>query len=218
MRKILDIQVGEKFGDLICIGVCHKRLDNGQTSNFYTMKCEKCGRKKDMLSSTIRNQDGITHKACGRGLRTANPIFYQRWKAMRTRTCNPHYEHSECYMGQNIDSNDFEYFIDFYDIMYESFQELADKIGPQNTSLERIDVTKGYTAENCIWIHKCEQPKNTRRIITFNVIFPDGHMERHKNVNQFARDHDLNASTILDVLNPNRSTKQHKGYRFQRVS
>ena len=54
-----------------------KRYQNNITK-FYIMKCNKCGRTKEMLSSTIRRKSGTTHKSCGKNLKTKDPIFYQR--------------------------------------------------------------------------------------------------------------------------------------------
>ena len=97
-------------------------------------------------SSQIRNHTQILWK----NIKTKDPIFYQRWTAMRTRTTNPNYHAANCYSQKNIHSDEFTYFIDFYDAMYVSYKELADKIGANNTSLERLDNDKPYTKENCI--------------------------------------------------------------------
>lgn len=183
---------------------------------MYVMQCMICGRKKEMLSSTIRYKKGITHKLCGKGIKTKDLYFYNRWHAMRTRTENPNYEHAEHYSLKGVDSDEFKYFIDFYDKMYNSYKELADVIGKENVSLERIDVNKGYTSENCMWINKHDQPKNTSRIVTFKATFPDAHEEICRNVNQFAREHNLNSSCIHDVLN--HRLNKHKGFKFERVA
>lgn len=215
MKKLLEINIGDIFGDLQCVDILIKQLPNGSNSTYYKMRCLKCGREKDMLSSTIRLEKGITHRACGKGLKTLDPIFYNRWQGMRTRTTNPNYEHANCYSGRGIDSEEFKYFIDFYDAMYESFIEKANEIGKNNTSLERINFNKGYTKENCTWIHKNEQQGNTRTVVHFIAIFPDGHSEIHKNVNKFANEHGLDANTILDAMNGRIS--QHRGYKFIRL-
>lgn len=118
---------------------------------------------------------------------------------------------------KNINSDEFRYFIDFYDAMYESYKELADTIGAQNTSLERLDNNKHYSKSNCIWIPKQNQQKHTSRIVKFEVTFPDGHTEIHQNIREFTTKYNLNDSTIQDCLNPNRSTKQHKNFKFKRL-
>lgn len=213
--KLLDINIGDEFGDLRCINIIINE-NTGYTN--YIMQCTKCGRTKSMLSSTIRLKRGITHKACGRGIKTKDPIFYDRWEAMRTRTTNPNYEHANCYIERGINSDEFENFIDFYDSMYSSFIEKSNEIGKNNTSLERIDPNGNYTKENCIWIHKNEQQGNQRKTVKFIVTFPDGHEEEHKNVLKFAKENNLDANTILDVMNPKKGTTKHKGYKFKRLN
>lgn len=217
MRAILKPEIGQIYDDMQCIGIKNKRQASGFTANVYVMKCIKCGREKKMLSSTIRNHKGTTHKSCGRGLKTVDPVFYSRWQAMRTRTENENYQHADCYSMRGINSDEFKNFIDFYDAMYGSYLVMAEKIGKENTSLERIDVNKPYTKENCEWIDKHRQQGNTRKNIKFEVTFPDGHTEIHTNAREFAREHGLDVSTIQDVMNPNRSTSQHKGYKFRRL-
>lgn len=222
--RLLDISVGDEFGDLICTKVIFK-IGVGFRSNGkpvenkyeYEMTCKICNRKKIMLSSTIRIGHGITHKACGKGIKTKDPIFYDRWESMRTRTNNPNYEHANCYSERGINSDEFENFIDFYDSMYASFKEKADEIGANNTSLERIDVNKNYSKENCIWIHKNQQQENQRRTVNFITTFPDGHEEICRNVRKFAREHNLNESSIRSCMNKSGSNSQYKGFKFKRL-
>lgn len=221
---LLDINIGDEFGDLVCIGKILKngvrlRPDGTSTGNQYEyeIQCKICGRKKLMFPSTIRLERGITHKACGKGIKTQDPIFYNRWCAMRTRTNNPNYEHANCYSERGINSDNFENFIDFYDAMYPSFIEKANEIGKNNTSLDRINLDENYTKENCRWIHKNEQQENQRRTVNFIAIFPDGHEEICRNISKFARKHNLNVATINNCLNENRLTFSHKGFKFIRI-
>lgn len=215
MREIQKLKPGDIVDDLQCI--CKVKDKKNKNLYKYRMKCLICGREKDMLSSTIRHHCGTKHKACGKGLKTKNRIFYSRWENMRTRTTNDLYHGSKHYKEKGINSNEFKYFIDFYDAMYDSFKKVADIIGPENTSLERLDNNKSYSKENCIWIHKKDQPKNVSTIVHFLVEFPDGKIEEHKNVREFALKNGLDANTILDCMNPKRGTSQHKGYKFTRL-
>lgn len=212
MKRILTINIGDRFDDLECVDI---RKEPGKSTE-YLMRCVHCGREKWMLSSTVRRKCGTTHKACGRGLKTKCPAFYDRWQAMRTRTNNPNYQHYDCYGGRGISSDAFKYFIDFYDAMYPSFRRLADEIGEENTSLERIDCNEDYTPENCTWIDKHLQQGNQRRTVRFKVIFPDGRIEEHKNARRFAVEHGLNPETVNDCLNGR--SKTARGHKFIRLS
>ena len=211
IKKILEINIGDNFDDLICIGIINKN-----NKNYYRMKCTKCGREKDMLSSTIRYKHGTFHKACGKNLKTKNKIFYSRWQAMRTRTTNINYEHSDCYFKRGISSDEFKYFIDFYDELYDSFILLANKIGAKNVSLERIDYNKDYSKDNCIWINKNKQQANTRKNIIFEVTYPNGDIEIHKNLRGFAIDNNLSYSCVRDVAIGR--LKEYKGYKFKSLN
>lgn len=218
MKKILSIEIGDNYGDFTCIGIIKKRQKTGFTSTYYTMKCKYCGRTKDMLSSTIRYEKGIAHKSCGKGIKTSNKIFYNRWKSMRTRTCNKNYEHADCYINRGIKSDEFKYFIDFYDKMFSSFNELAKKIGEENVSLERIDVNKDYSSANCIWIDKKEQQQNTRRTVYFEVMYPDGHKEIKRDLRNFAKEQQLNYNALRVFIDNPLRTLPYKGYFIKKIN
>ena len=208
-RKFV-VNVGEIYGDLKCIG---SHYSDKYNQEVYDMECIKCGRKKTMLGATVIDGRGIYHSACGKGLKTVNKTFYNRWQAMRTRTNNPNYPHYKDYGGRGINSDDFKYFIDFYDAMYDSFIEKSREIGEANTSLERLDVNGNYTKDNCIWIDKHDQPKNQRKTLRYIVTFPDGHEEYHDNVPSFAQEHGLDTQSIYDCIHG--KFKQHRGYTFK---
>lgn len=212
------LKIGDLVDDLKCIDITYERLGKAQyITKKYSMQCTKCGRVKKMLSPVIRQRKGTKHKTCGKGLKTVNKKFYSHWQSMRTRTNNYNYVHANCYSERGINSNEFENFIDFYDAMYSSYLEKAKEIGEQNVSLDRIDPNGNYSKNNCRWVHKSEQQGNTRKNVTFKVIFPDGYSEICTNINKFARQHNLDISTIRDVMNPCRGTKQHKGFKFERL-
>jgi len=224
-KPYLKINIGDVFGDLECIGIeTRSKPDPKCTSTgyvnytVYLMKCRICGREKYMLSSTIRVAHGITHKGCGKGVKTIDPIFYDRWQAMRTRTTNPNYEHANCYSERGINSDEFENFIDFYDAMYPSWIEAVQKIGdPHNVSLERIDVNGNYTKDNCSWISLKDQKLNMNKTVKFVATYPDGTREVVRTgISKFARDHNLNYNCIADCLNPKRGNITHQGYKFER--
>lgn len=207
----IHINIGDKFGDLICIGI----EKNEKNYTYYNMKCEICGRTKLMLGSTIMYKHGIAHKSCGKGLKTKNKKFYERWCSMRERTENPNYEHSNCYRERGINSEEFKYFIDFYDTMYESFIQKAEEIGEENVSLDRINPNKSYTKDNCRWIHKNEQQANCRNTICFQAILPNGTIEESNSIRKFAEKYNLDEESIRCCI-MGRYT-QHKGFKFIRI-
>lgn len=220
MDSILKIEIGKRYDDMVCVGSSKDYTYNKSgklisVRNVYLMECNICGRKKNMLSSTIRMHKGTSHKSCGKGLKTLSHHFHDRWAAMRTRTTNPNYSHADRYSKRGINSDEFELFIDFYDAMFASFEKLANKIGPENTSLERIDINKSYTKENCIWIDKRDQPKNTCRTVYFEVTYPDGTVEKHNRLGDFCRANGICYDSALDCMNG--KINFAKGFKFKRI-
>ena len=78
---------------------------------------------------------------------------YRVWKAMKSRCYAP--SQTKGYYKQNH--------IEVCDRWKNSFDNFLDDMGmmpDESYSIERIDVTKGYTPENCKWIPQRNQPKN----------------------------------------------------------
>ena len=207
------LEIGQVYDDLLCV----EKVPNDKYMNEYRMRCTVCGREKNMIDHTVFKHCGTTHKACGKGLKTLDPVFYDRWQAMRTRTTNSNYHATHRYKDRGIDSEEFKYFIDFYDAMYDSYVEACERIGdPHNVSLERKDINKSYTKENCEWIDKHDQPKNTCKTTHFTAIDPDGNVyENCSNLTEFAREHGLDPGASRDALNGRIS--HHKHWKFYRI-
>lgn len=212
MKKIYSYKIGGIVGDLKCIDI--QKLPQYQAIT-YLMKCTKCGREKWMLAPTLARGGGISHSACGKNKIECDPRFRSIWSAMRSRTTNPNMQHYKDYGGRNISSDYYKYFIDFYDDQYQAFLEAEKIYGKGNASLERINVDKDYCKENIIWIHKKDQPTNQRKTIYFKVIYPDGKIEYARDVRRFAKEHNINETSIRDYMNG--KLKTCKGYHFERL-
>lgn len=206
------MEISKQYGDLKCIEFIGK---NSNGHKVYKMKCTICGREKDMKDYVVRQERGITHKACGKGLKTINKTFYSRWQSMRTRTTNENYWATHRYMGRGINSDEFEYFIDFYDSMYDSFIEHSKIHGEKNTSLERIDNNKPYSRSNCKWVTLNEQKENQEKVKIFKAISPNGEEFVARNVTKFCKTHNLDRCTVSDVLNGR--SKHHKNWKFEYI-
>lgn len=79
---------------------------------------------------------------------------YHSWNNMKNRCKNPNSKAYKNYGGRGIT----------YDKKWEDFREFYKDMGkrPLNTTLDRIDVDKGYCKENCRWATKEEQQRNQR--------------------------------------------------------
>ncbi len=158
---------GKKFGRLIVLGFT--RMKNGYT--YWLCKCN-CGKEVEVEGSLLNT--GIT-KSCGclgienrrkatfkHGMR--DEPFYKNWCSMRYR----------CYKKNNISYKNYgakgikvckrwQKFINFKDDMFKGYLEHLKKYGRKNTTIERLNSSKDYSADNCIWATRLEQNSNTNR-------------------------------------------------------
>lgn len=189
--------IGDVVGDYKCIGITKDKKNYTR----YIMQCQKCGKTKEMLGSTIAANKGVSHKSCGKGLGiTFDKVFYERWQSMRQRTSPASVHHTQ-YYDRGINSDAFESFIDFYNAMYPSWKEHVAIYGEHNTSLERIDVDKSYTPENCTWICLQEQKGNMQKTRYFKTIdIATGEEKYHKNAYKYAVENNISEKYIYDLL------------------
>jgi len=90
--------------------------------------------------------------------------FYNIWANLKSRCLYKGNTEWERYGARGITvSKDWDMFLDFKRDMYASFLEHVEKFGERNTSIDRIDNSKGYSMENCKWATPKEQSRNTRR-------------------------------------------------------
>lgn len=206
------IKIGDQYDDYKCISI--QKDEKNYTK--YLMKCTKCGKEKLMLGSTVGLRKGTKHKSCGKGLGiTHDKVFYERWQSMRARTQKNALQH-EYYYDRGINSDAFESFIDFYNALYPSYLEHVKQFGEHDTSLERIDVNKSYTPENCTWICLDEQRGNIQKTIYFTVTdVLTGEIEYCKNANRYALLNNLPEKYIGEVINNNRT---YRGKIYKRIT
>ena len=204
--------VGDIVDDYECIEVT--KDEKGWT--VYKMKCVKCGKEKIMRGSTIVKHKGTSHKSCGKGLGiTYDEYFYKRWQSMRQRT-SPNSVHSEQYYERGINSDAFASFIDFFNAMYPSWQEHVAKFGVHDTSLDRIDVDKSYTPENCRWVCLDEQKGNVQKSLYFTVEDLETHEIQYcKNAHKYALLNNLPPNYVGEVINKGRV---YRGKRYTRIT
>ena len=87
-----------------------------------------------------------------------NPLYqgreYHSWNGMKNRCNNPNLKEYKNYGGRGIGySDEWEYFENFYRDMGKR---------PEGTTLDRIDVDKDYSKENCRWATREQQQRNQR--------------------------------------------------------
>jgi hypothetical protein len=84
------------------------------------------------------------------------------WHGMRARCHNPKNQAYERYGGRGIFMCDE--WLDNFDRFYE---DMGPK--PEGMDLDRIDNEKGYSKQNCQWISRKENTRNTRRTVYVDV-------------------------------------------------
>lgn len=113
--------------------------------------------------------------------------FYKKWAKAKERCTNKNNAKYAQYGGRGIIfSERWNDFINFKEDMYESYLEHLKKYGKENTTLDRIDVNKGYCKENCKWATWREQNGNKQ-----DTIYYKGQCLR-----QYCVDNDLNYKII----------------------
>lgn len=170
---------------------------NKNNTTVCVCKCLKCGRIKEKLPNELRRHSGTTHSACGKGLKTKDPVFHTRWCGLKQRIYNPNYEHYDRYGGRGL-TCDYDNFIDFYDDMYESWVEANKKYA--SVEIDRIDNNKGYVRGNLRWVDRTTNVNNSSKMRKFIGISPTGEKFFSTNQTAFAKEHNLSSKQINAVL------------------
>lgn len=165
--KNIDLIVGMKYHDFVVIDGPYREILYGSYKNK-VFKC-KCICGKEFLTISCYVYNGSV-KSCGCFNRTkrekkhgdSTTRLYRIFKLMRKR-CHPtkgdkYYGLRGIYVGEEWNSIE----------KYPNFKRWSMENGYDDSkSIERLDVNKGYFPENCTWINRKEQSKNTRRSVKF---------------------------------------------------
>lgn len=208
-------KIGMIINDLKIISFVGRKSNN----LVFIAKCLICGREKEIWLKDFVKGSGTYHKNCiwTIGLKNISKKFYTIWTGMRDRTTNPNYEHYRHYGGRGISSEQYKFFIDFYDDFYYQYCEHVRVHGEKNTTIERIDVNKNYEKNNIKFATWEEQHKNTTRNRNVKITYPNGDVCIIKCMSDFIKSNEdmKDSSSIYDCLKNKR--EKYKGYRFEYV-
>lgn len=156
----VDSYIGKKFGKLTIVAYVDKT-----THHRFSCKCD-CGNNKTVilnnLTRGLTSSCGCTRKQKSRERLTTHGLSNTRlsniWDKMKERCHNLNHEAYHNYGGRGIEvcSEWRKDFMNFYNwAMANGYAE--------GLTIERVDSNKGYSPDNCTWIPKSEQARNTRR-------------------------------------------------------
>lgn len=137
-----------------CLCICGEQIDVG-LANLKSGKVKSCGcYAREVTQFQLGVSHGVTHGA-------SNTETYRIWSDMRNRCKNSNNRGHKFYGARGITVAD----------SWENFETfLADMgIRPAGLTLERLDNSKGYCKENCIWASVKQQANNRRSnlVITY---------------------------------------------------
>lgn len=163
MRRTRTVAVGQTYGRWAVLAFSHK---NARGELHWSCRCE-CGTRREVKGGSLLR--GVS-KSCGclwyeivspHGM-TGTPTF-KSWESMLQRCYNENAPDYPRYGGRGIRvcPQWKASFITF-------FEEMGER--PEETSLDRIDNAKGYSAQNCRWATRSEQQRNkdNSHNVTFN--------------------------------------------------
>lgn len=209
MGRPRKYEVKDSYGDM---KVIRRYVPGKGIPARVVVKCAVCGREKDRAENQLQQGRGISHEACGYGLRKKHAQFCSHWYNMRTRTDNPNYEHASAY--KTINSDAFRYLIDFYDTMYPAYEEACKTHEESEITLDRIDPTGNYEPSNCRWVTWDIQYGNTRRCKVKKAVSPEGKVYYFRSTKKFAEETGLNYNSIRAVINPSTAKTSIMGWKI----
>lgn len=180
---------GRKWGRLTALSLVKR--EPKQNNHAWLFRCD-CGAEKTIGIKSVRSGNTAS---CGclagevlaarnttHGMSRQHPREYRSWKDMRSRCCCPTDTDYANYGGRGITVC----------ARWQSFAAFFEDLGerPAEHTLDRIDVNRGYSPENCRWAPAEVQANNKRSNF---IITHDG---RSQTLQQWADETGIQRETL----------------------
>ena len=199
MSKPLNLD-GQKFGEWLVLSTeikLHGKT-KPRTASFCTCKCT-CGIIKEICAYDLKRGKSKMCRSCATRKQNTNhknntkhnksyTVEYKTWSDMKRRCYNEKIKNFSDYGGRGIK---------VCDRWLESFENFYEDMGKRPSiefSIDRIDVNKDYSPENCRWADQKTQMRNRRntKIVNYKGV--------EKPLAQFCEELNLELSTITNRI------------------
>lgn len=221
MKKFVVDLSRQKFGRLTVV----KWGGKGQ----WVCRCE-CGKIKRVLTEYLhrgstkscgclslessRKTKNVKHGFWNTNFSKGTMKFYLMWGSLKARCNNSNLKCYKNYGGRGITYDKrWEDFSGFRKDMYFKYLYATKQLKLERPSIERIDVNGNYCKENCTFISFAGQMQNSRAVISFIAISPEGEKFNARNVNAFSKEYSLNSSHVYECLYG--KANHHKRWKFK---
>lgn len=154
-KNLTEDLTGRRINKLVVM----KRMPNTKKGVLWKCKCD-CGKEVTLYAQSLRRgqkscgcHDHAKHGGVRKGIQSKE---YSAWAQAKQRCCNSSNKGYKNYGGRGIRMSE-EWFHDFGAFL----RDMGPAPSP-NHSIERINVNGDYCKENCCWLLKELQPRNTR--------------------------------------------------------
>ncbi|USL89447.1 HNH endonuclease [Bacillus phage vB_BceH_LY2] len=240
-KYIGKIYTSNNFGDVEILSLHEKRVTEGGSKLYYTVKFIDTGNigvfeRGNILRGRIRDvrRERFTPRVSGVGFvgdldggtkdKNIRPI-YNRWVNMLSRVYNTRNSHYEFYGGSGVTVDErWHNFSNFYrDVQsLEGFDlyKITNEGLELDKDMKQLDSeVKVYSKDTCIWVSREENSKfKMNKQFKFKAIDPEGKEYESYSIRGFSREHNLPHRTVTRVLSQGKVTAPSlDGWKFYKM-